>query len=111
MMLLLICAILIVLGTFMETLSTVIILTPILLPLVKTLGIDPIHFGILLVVTSEIGFLTPPLGVNLFVACGISGLTIEEVSRKVIPFIATIVLGLLILLFFPQISLFLLSFK
>lgn len=110
-MLLIICAILIVLGTFMETLSTVIILTPILLPLIKQLGIDPIHFGILLVVTSEIGFLTPPLGVNLFVACGISGLTIEEISRRVIPFIATITVGLLILLFFPQISLFLLSLK
>lgn len=111
LMLLLIAVILIVLGTFMETLSTVIILTPILLPLIKQLGIDPIHFGILLVVTSEIGFLTPPLGVNLFVACGISNLTIEEVSRRVLPFIATIILGLLILLFFPQISLFLLSFK
>ncbi len=111
MMLLLICAILIVLGTFMETLSTVIILTPILLPLIKQLGIDPIHFGILLVVTSEIGFLTPPLGVNLFVACGISGLTIEEVSKRVLPFIATIIVGMLILLYFPQISLFLLSFK
>ena len=111
LMLLLISLILIVLGTFMETLSTVIILTPILLPLIKQLGIDPIHFGIILVVTSEIGFLTPPLGVNLFVACGISGLTIEEVSRRVLPFIATIILGLLILLFFPQISLFLLSFN
>lgn len=111
LMLLMICAILIVLGTFMETLSTVIILTPILLPLIKQLGIDPIHFGILLVVTSEIGFLTPPLGVNLFVACGISGLKIEEVSRRVLPFIGTIIVGLLILLFFPQISLFLLSFK
>lgn len=111
LMLLMISAILIVLGTFMETLSTVIILTPILLPLVKQLGIDPIHFGIILVVTSEIGFLTPPLGVNLFVACGISGLKIEEVSRAVLPFILTIMAGLLILLFFPQISLFLLSFK
>ncbi len=106
-MLLLIALILIVLGTFMETLSTVIILTPILLPLIKQLGIDPIHFGILLVVTSEIGFLTPPLGVNLFVACGISGLTIEQVSRRVLPFIATIIVGLLILVFFPQISLLL----
>lgn len=111
LMLLLIAAILIVLGTFMETLSTVIILTPILLPLIKQLGIDPVHFGIILVVTSEIGFLTPPLGVNLFVACGISGLTIEQVSKRVLPFIATIVVGLLLILFFPQISLFLLSFK
>lgn len=111
LMLLMISVILIVLGTFMETLSTVIILTPILLPLVKQLGIDPIHFGIILVVTSEVGFLTPPLGVNLFVACGISGLKIEEISRRILPFIATIIVGLLVLIFFPQISLFLLSFK
>lgn len=110
-MLLLLSVILIVLGTFMETLSTVIILTPILLPLIVKLGIDPIHFGILLVVTSEIGFLTPPLGVNLFVACGISGLKIEEISKRVIPFILTLVVGLLILLFFPQISLFLPGLK
>ena len=52
----------------METLATIILLTPILLPVVVALGVDPIHFGILLVITSEIGFLTPPLGVNLFVA-------------------------------------------
>jgi C4-dicarboxylate transporter DctM subunit len=110
-MLLLLSAILIVLGTFMETLSTVIILTPILLPLVVRLGVDPIHFGIILVVTSEIGFLTPPLGVNLFVACGISGLSIEEISRRVLPFILTIFAGLLILLFVPEISLFLLGLR
>jgi C4-dicarboxylate transporter DctM subunit len=108
LMLLLIAIILIILGTFMETLSTIIILTPILLPMVKQLGVDPIHFGIILVVTSEIGFLTPPLGVNLFVACGISGLKIEEISRRVLPFIATIIFGLLLILFFPQISLVLL---
>ncbi|MEZ5657083.1 MAG: TRAP transporter large permease [Burkholderiaceae bacterium] len=107
-MLLLISAILIVLGTFMETLSTVIILTPILLPLVTSLGINPIHFGILLVVTSEIGFLTPPLGVNLFVACGISGLRLEEIARAVIPFIVAIIIGLLLLILFPGISLILL---
>ncbi|WP_180897309.1 TRAP transporter large permease [Martelella soudanensis] len=111
LMLLLIATILIVLGTFMETLSTVIILTPILLPLIKQLGIDPVHFGILLVVTSEIGFLTPPLGVNLFVACGISGQSIEQVSRRVMPFIVTIIVGLLLILFFPQISLWLPSLK
>lgn len=108
LMLLLIAIILIILGTFMETLSTIIILTPILLPMVKQIGVDPIHFGIILVVTSEIGFLTPPLGVNLFVACGISGLKIEEISRRVLPFIATIIFGLLLILFFPQISLVLL---
>jgi len=96
---------LIVLGTFMETLSTVIILTPILMPLVKALGVDPIHFGILLVVTSEIGFLTPPLGVNLFVACSITGRSIEQVSARVMPFIAAIFVGLVALILLPRISL------
>lgn len=73
-----------------------------------SLGVNPIHFGILLVVTSEIGFLTPPLGVNLFVACSISGLKLEEISRAVVPFILTIGVGLLLLLFFPKLSLLLL---
>ncbi|MCP5152573.1 MAG: TRAP transporter large permease [Ectothiorhodospiraceae bacterium] len=111
LMLLLIAGILIVLGTFMETLSTVIILTPILLPLVTQLGVHPIHFGILLVVTSEIGFLTPPLGVNLFVACSISGLRLEQISRAVLPFIVTICVGLLVVLFWPELSLVLLELR
>ena len=106
-LLLIICFLLLILGMFMETLSTVIILTPILLPLMKKLGIDPIHFGVLFVVTNEVGFLTPPLGVNLFVACSISKRPIESISRKVIPFIIAIVIGLLIILFYPKICLFL----
>ena len=110
-MLFLLAAILIVLGTFMETLSTVIILTPILLPLVTQLGVDPIHFGILLVVTSEIGFLTPPLGVNLFVACSISGLRLEQISRQVVPFILAIAAGLVLLILWPELSLWILSLK
>jgi C4-dicarboxylate transporter DctM subunit len=98
---------LIFVGTFMETLAAIVILTPIFLPIVKELGIDPIHFGILIVVTSEIGFLTPPLGVNLFVACGLTGLSLEIVSRAVIPFILTLVTCVVILTLFPQISTFL----
>jgi C4-dicarboxylate transporter DctM subunit len=105
LMLLIIGAFLVVLGTFMETLSTVIILTPILLPLVKQLGVDPIHFGIILVVASEIGFLTPPLGVNLFVACNLSGLSLEVVARAVTPFILAMIVALVIVILVPQISL------
>lgn len=106
-MLFLIAGLLLMLGTFMETLSTIIILTPILLPLVVKLGIDPIHFGIILVVTSEIGFLTPPLGVNLFVACSLSGLKLEEVARKVLPFVLTLTAALIAILLIPEISLIL----
>lgn len=107
LMLLMIGAFLVVLGTFMETLSTVIILTPILLPLVKQLGVDPIHFGIILVVASEIGFLTPPLGVNLFVACNLSGLSLETVAKAVTPFIVAMIVALVVVILVPQLSLLL----
>lgn len=98
---------LIVIGTFMETLATIVILTPILLPVVTELGVDPIHFGILLVVTSELGFLTPPLGANLFVAIQIARTDIEAISRAVLPYILVLILITVVLTAFPQISLFL----
>lgn len=98
---------LIIIGTFMETLATIILLTPILLPLVTALGVDPIHFGILLVITSEIGFLTPPLGVNLFVAMGIANVTLERISRAVVPYIIVLTLVTVLLTAFPSLSLWL----
>lgn len=98
---------LIFIGTFMETLAAIVLLTPIFLPVMKQLGVDPIHFGILIVVTSEIGFLTPPLGVNLFVACGLTNLPLETVSKAVLPFIIALCACVIILTLFPQISLFL----
>lgn len=98
---------LIIIGTFMETLATIILLTPILLPLVVALGVDPIHFGILLVITSEIGFLTPPLGVNLFVAMGIANVTLEQISRAVVPYIIILTVVTVLLTAVPQISLWL----
>lgn len=98
---------LIIIGTFMETLATIILLTPILLPLVVALGVDPIHFGILLVITSEIGFLTPPLGVNLFVAMGIANVTLEQISKAVWPYIVVLTLVTVLLTAVPEISLWL----
>ena len=98
---------LIVIGTFMETLATIILLTPILLPVVVALGIDPIHFGILLVITSEIGFLTPPLGANLFVAMPIAKVTLEAISRAVLFFIAVLIIMVVVLTLVPEISLWL----
>ena len=99
--------VLIIIGTFMETLATIIILTPILLPVVTQLGVDPIHFGILLVVTSELGFLTPPLGANLFVAAQIARTDIESLSLAVLPYILVLMAITVVLTAFPQISLFL----
>ncbi len=105
LMLLLIGALLVFLGTFMETLSTIIILTPILLPMVTQLGVHPIHFGIILVVASEIGFLTPPLGVNLFVSCNLTGLPLEKVARAAVPFIVAMAAALIAVIVFPWFSL------
>lgn len=106
---LLITALLLVVGCFMDTLAAIIILTPILLPIAINIGYDPIHFGIIIVVNLAIGFITPPLGVNLFVASGISGLSIETLSKSIIPFFFAMLLTLFIIIFLPQLSLFFLN--
>lgn len=95
-------------GTFMEALAAIVILTPILLPLVTKVGVDPIHFGVIMVVNLAIGFVTPPVGVNLFVACGITKQKIELVSRAAVPFILTMLVILLLVTYWPSLSLFLL---
>jgi C4-dicarboxylate transporter DctM subunit len=99
-----ICAFLLVVETFMETLSAIVLLTPIFLPILAKIGVDPVHFGILFIIISEVGFLTPPLGVNLYVSSAISEISIEEISKGVIPFIIAILLVIILLIFVPEIS-------
>jgi C4-dicarboxylate transporter, DctM subunit len=94
-------------GMFMETLATILILTPVLLPIAYNLGIDPLHFGIVMVCCCEIGFQTPPLGENLFIASGISNSSIEEISLKAAPFALIAVVAIFIIAYVPEISLFL----
>ncbi|MCF7944148.1 MAG: TRAP transporter large permease [Spirochaetia bacterium] len=94
-------------GTFMETLAAVIILTPILLPIVTALGMSPVQFGIIMVINLAIGFVTPPLGANLFVSCQISGVSFERISRSIVPFILVMVTALMLITFIPEISMFL----
>ncbi|MBU5347957.1 TRAP transporter large permease subunit [Paenibacillus lautus] len=101
----LITLLLLIVGSFMDTLAAIIILTPILLPIAVNLGYDPVHFGILMVVNLAIGFITPPVGVNLFVGSGISGISVEALSRAVIPFFFVMVLALLLIVFIPDLSL------
>ncbi len=103
----LIIAFLLFVGMFMETLATIMILTPVLLPIMYSLGVDPVHFGVVMVATLAVGFQTPPLGENLFVASGIGGATIEDISVKAIPFAITSVIAIFIIAYFPQISLWL----
>jgi C4-dicarboxylate transporter, DctM subunit len=102
--LILIALLLVVIGMFMETLSTIVLLTPILLPVVMTLGVSPVHFGILFVVLKEVGFLTPPLGVNLFVASAISRTSIEQISWPALKFVVLLLAFVLVLILVPWIS-------
>ena len=97
----------IVIGTFMESLAQIILFTAVFLPLVTKLGVDPVLFGIFTVMTCEIGFLTPPVGGNLNVAARLTGISIEQVSIGVLPFILAYVVGLLFLIVWPEATLFL----
>ncbi len=99
---------LLILGTFMDALANILILTPLLQPLVVQAGIDLTHFGVVMIAAVSLGFLTPPVGVNLFVGCGISGISIERLSYAVLPFILAILVGIFFLAFIPQMVLCLL---
>ena len=104
---LLIIGFLLFVGMFMETLAAIMILTPVLLPVTYNLGIDPIHFGIVMVCSLSIGFSTPPLGENLFVASGISDTSLEEVTTKALPFAAVSAVAVVMIAFLPELALFL----
>ncbi|MGI6034448.1 MAG: TRAP transporter large permease [Limnochordia bacterium] len=95
------------LGCFMESASLFILLTPILVPVIKSFGIDPLHFGIIMVVNLCIGTLTPPFGVCLFAASRIAGISFERTLRGVKPFYIPLLIALLIITYFPQVTLFL----
>ena len=94
-------------GTFMESLAQIVLFTAVFLPLMLSLGVDPVMFGIFTVITCEIGFLTPPLGGNLSVAARISGVSLERISVAVVPFILAYIIGLLVLIALPELSVFL----
>ena len=98
---------LLVVGMFMETVAAIIILTPILLPVMTAIGMEPLVFGVMMTVNLAIGFCTPPLGVNLFVASSVSGLSVTRISRAIMPFMIGMFVVLLITAYFPQSYLFL----
>lgn len=106
-LLLMINLLLLIVGMFMETIAAIIILTPLLLPVAIAAGVDPIHFGVIMTVNLAIGFCTPPLGVNLFVASSVSGVKIMEVSAAIIPYFAAMIALLLAITYLPGISMFL----
>ena len=99
---------LLIVGMVMDTTPAILILTPILLPIVEAVGIHPIHFGIIMVVNLAIGFVTPPIGVNLFVASSLTDVPVMEIAKKAMPMILYFFAALLIVTFVPAVSLALL---
>ncbi|WP_456428897.1 TRAP transporter large permease [Nitratifractor sp.] len=94
-------------GDFMEPSAIIMIMVPLLLPVAIALGIDPIHFGIVVTINMELGMITPPIGLNLFVTSGITGVSLKDVIVYSLPWSMTILLGLLIVTYVPQIALWL----
>lgn len=91
-------------GMFMETIAQIIILTPLFIPIALKLGIDPVHLGIVFVINCELGFLTPPVGANLFVASNLAKVSIEKLSKAVIPYIIALFIGVSVISYFPEIA-------
>lgn len=107
-LLLIINLVLLIVGMVMDTTPAILILSPILLPIVENIGMDPIQFGVVMIVNLAIGFVTPPIGVNLFVASSLTDVPVMQIARKAAPMIGYFLLALLVLTFVPGISLFLL---
>lgn len=104
--LLLLNAMLLVLGAVMDMAPLIVIVTPILLPVATSLGMDPVHFGIVLLINLGIGLCTPPVGSTLFVGCAVGGITMEEAVKGLWPFYLAMVVVLLVVTFVPELSLF-----
>ncbi|RDB42987.1 TRAP transporter large permease [Halomonas sp. DQ26W] len=98
---LLVVAVILLTGVFIETASALIILTPVLLPLVLQLGIDPIHFGLIIVVGLAIGMITPPVAINLYVASSVTQLSLERITRAIIPYLLGLIAVLLLVVYVP----------
>ena len=99
--------ILLIVGTFMDMTPAVLIFTPIFLPVVTTLGMDPVHFGIVIVLNLCIGICTPPVGTLLFVGSGVANVSVTKVIKALVPFLLIMIAVLMLISFVPEISMFL----
>jgi C4-dicarboxylate transporter DctM subunit len=100
---------LLALGCVMEIISAILIVAPLLAPIAMQYGMDPIHFGIMFIVNLELGYLTPPMGINLFVSSTVFKRSIIQVIKAVIPFLFMMLFSLAVISFFEPLSLFLLN--
>ncbi len=100
-------ALLLLLGCFIETVALLILLTPILLPVVVKVGYDPVHFGVIMVFNLTIGLTTPPLGLCIFIASGIAGISVKDFMQEMFPLYIPLIIGLLTTILFPRLVMFL----
>lgn len=98
-------AALFVVGMFVETSASIVVLAPLLLPVAVQFGIDPAHFGIIMVVNLALGMVTPPFGVNLFAACSVAAISLEKLIRPLLPFVVVILACLMLISYVPEVSL------
>lgn len=96
-----------IIGMFIETGAAILVLGPLLTPVAVNFGIDPIHFGIVIIVNLALGMVTPPFGVNLFAACQVANVSIMQIVRNLLPFVVTVLVCLMIITYIPAISLLL----
>ncbi|MES2956299.1 MAG: TRAP transporter large permease, partial [Pseudomonadota bacterium] len=98
-------AALFIIGMFIETSAAIIVLAPILAPVAMHFGVDPVHFGMIMVVNLALGMITPPFGVNLFAACTVARISLDQIIRHLLPFVLVIIGCLMLITYFPAISL------
>jgi TRAP-type C4-dicarboxylate transport system permease large subunit len=94
-------------GCFLEPTAAILILVPVLMPVVQQLGIDPVHFGLVMVLNLMIGLLHPPMGMVLFVLARVAGLSVEKTTMAILPWLVPLLLSLILITYVPQISLWL----
>ena len=98
-------AALFIIGMFIETSAAIIVLAPILVPVARHFGIDPVHFGMVMVVNLALGMITPPFGVNLFAACTVAKISLDRIVGHLVPFVLVILGSLMLITYIPAISL------
>jgi tripartite ATP-independent transporter DctM subunit len=100
-------AALFVIGMFIETSASIIVLAPILVPVAIKFGVDPVHFGMIMIVNLALGMITPPFGVNLFAACTVARISLDRIITRLVPFVAVVLACLMLITYFPPLSLYL----
>jgi TRAP-type C4-dicarboxylate transport system permease large subunit len=96
-----------IIGMFIETSASIVVLAPLLLPVATQFGVDPAHFGVIMVVNLALGMVTPPFGVNLFAACTVANVPIERLIRPLLPFVGVVLCCLMAITYWPDLSLYL----